>query len=157
MLRRFGFVGGTGLTTSISSESSHALIERFNGRFRDECLHLCGDTRRKVAAWRADYNSARPHSRSRYRTPMEVAAEQIPVGHGQSNGGRSLPPHARGNGIQQPPLPPGLNLGPGAAIFARRLGQRGLPLQKTEHHGHTTPGRLALDTVKGFVRRLHLP
>jgi putative transposase len=44
-----------------------AFIESFNGRLRDECLHVhqflsLDDARRKIEAWRRDYNHDRPHS-----------------------------------------------------------------------------------------------
>jgi putative transposase len=55
-------------------------IESFNGRFRDECLNAnwfpnLFDARSKIAGWRDDYNSARPHSSLAYRTPGEFAAQ----------------------------------------------------------------------------------
>ncbi len=55
----------------------NAFMESFNGRFRDECLNehwflSLGDARRITAAWRADYNCARPHSALGYRTPDEA-------------------------------------------------------------------------------------
>ena len=53
-------------------------VESFNGRFRDECLNVswfCNlfDARRKIAAWREEYNERRPHSSLGYRTPLEFA------------------------------------------------------------------------------------
>jgi putative transposase len=53
-------------------------IESFNGRLRDECLnanwfHNLADARRKIEAWREEYNSQRPHSSLGYRTPNEFA------------------------------------------------------------------------------------
>ena len=55
-------------------------VESFNGRFRDECLNTnwfrnLFDARIKIAGWRHDYNSARPHSSLAYRTPGEFAAQ----------------------------------------------------------------------------------
>jgi putative transposase len=55
-------------------------IESFNGRFRDECLNAnwfrnLFDARIKIAGWRRDYNSSRPHSSLGYRTPGEFAAQ----------------------------------------------------------------------------------
>lgn len=55
-------------------------VESFNGRFRDECLNAnwfrnLFDARIKIAGWRHDYNSARPHSSLAYRTPGEFAAQ----------------------------------------------------------------------------------
>jgi putative transposase len=51
-------------------------VESFNGRLRDECLNTSwfwnlGDARRKIAAWRDDYNTRRPHSALDYQTPEE--------------------------------------------------------------------------------------
>lgn len=45
----------------------NAYVESFNGRLRDECLNAnwftsLGDARRKIEAWRLDYNQQRPHS-----------------------------------------------------------------------------------------------
>ncbi len=54
-------------------------VESFNGRFRDECLNAnwfatIADARRKIEAWRHDYNNDRPHSSLGYRAPREFAA-----------------------------------------------------------------------------------
>jgi len=54
--------------------TQNAHIESFNGRFRDECLNSnwflnLNDARRKVQAWRLDYNTVRPHSSLAYRSP----------------------------------------------------------------------------------------
>jgi putative transposase len=53
-------------------------VESFNGRFRDECLNPnlfvnLNDARRKIEAWRNEYNRERPHSSLAYRTPDEFA------------------------------------------------------------------------------------
>ena len=53
-------------------------VESFNGRFRDECLNTnwfvnMADARRKIEAWRKEYNEERPHSSLAYRTPEEFA------------------------------------------------------------------------------------
>jgi putative transposase len=53
-------------------------IERFNGKFRDECLNETwfldlADARRKIGDWKWDYNHVRPHSALGYLTPMEFA------------------------------------------------------------------------------------
>jgi putative transposase len=53
-------------------------VESFNGRFRDECLNPnlfinLNDARRKIEAWRNEYNGERPHSSLGYRTPDEFA------------------------------------------------------------------------------------
>ncbi len=56
-------------------------IESFHGRLREESLSVSWfqnlfDARRKIAAWRFDYNQERPHSSLGYRTPKEFAAAQ---------------------------------------------------------------------------------
>jgi putative transposase len=61
----------------------NSYIESFNGRFRDECLNAnwfenLADARRKIEAWREDYNQARPHSSLAYRTPAEFARAWTP-------------------------------------------------------------------------------
>lgn len=45
----------------------NAVIESFNGCFRDECLNAqvfvsLHDARQKIETWRIDYNEHRPHS-----------------------------------------------------------------------------------------------
>ena len=51
-------------------------MESFNGKLRDECLNTSWfwnlfDARRKISAWKTEYNSRRPHSSLAYRTPDE--------------------------------------------------------------------------------------
>jgi putative transposase len=58
-------------------------IESFNGRLRDECLNAHwfdnpGDARRKIEAWRQDYNQRRPHSALAYRASEEFARAWSP-------------------------------------------------------------------------------
>jgi putative transposase len=53
-------------------------VESFNGKLRDECLNTSWfrnlfDARRRIKAWKRDYNEQRPHSRLRYQTPAEFA------------------------------------------------------------------------------------
>jgi putative transposase len=57
----------------------NGFVESFNGRLRDECLneHLSSSythARRIVEAWRADYNTRRPHTSLDGLTPTEFAA-----------------------------------------------------------------------------------
>jgi putative transposase len=64
--------------------TQNAYIESFNGRFRDECLNVnwfinLYDARRKIAAWRIEYNQLRPHSSLAYRTPEEFRNRESPV------------------------------------------------------------------------------
>lgn len=59
--------------------TQNARVESFHGRLREECLAVSWfqnlfDARRKIAAWRKDYNEQRPHSSLGYRTPVEFAA-----------------------------------------------------------------------------------
>lgn len=63
--------------------TQNAMAESFQGRMRDECLneHLffsMGHVRAVIAAWRADFNTARPHSSLGYRTPAAYAASLKP-------------------------------------------------------------------------------
>jgi putative transposase len=56
----------------------NAFVESFNGRLRDECLnenlfHGLPEARRIIEAWRADYNSTRPHTSLGGLTPREFA------------------------------------------------------------------------------------
>jgi putative transposase len=55
-------------------------VESFHGKLRDECLRVSWfgnlfEARRKIAAWRTEYNRERPHSSLGYRTPEEFARE----------------------------------------------------------------------------------
>lgn len=59
--------------------TQNARVESFHGRLREECLAVSWfenlfDARRKIAAWRKEYNEERPHSSLGYRTPAEFAA-----------------------------------------------------------------------------------
>ncbi len=59
----------------------NCFVESFNGRFRDECLNLhwflsLADARRKIEAWRIDYNMVRPHGSLGDLTPEEYARTQ---------------------------------------------------------------------------------
>jgi putative transposase len=59
--------------------TQNAYIESFNGKFRDECLndHFFNNlahARAVIAAWRRDYNEARPHSSLGRIPPAEFAA-----------------------------------------------------------------------------------
>jgi putative transposase len=61
--------------------TQNARVESFNGRLREECLAVSWfqnlfDARRKIAAWRKEYNEERPHSSLGYLTPSEFAARE---------------------------------------------------------------------------------
>jgi Integrase core domain len=54
-------------------------VESVHGRLREECLNASWfvnlfDARKKIGAWRREYNEERPHSSLGYRTPAEFAA-----------------------------------------------------------------------------------
>jgi putative transposase len=60
----------------------NAFVESFNGRLREECLNVnwftsLADARRKLEAWRQDYNGQRPHSSLAYQTPSEFAQREL--------------------------------------------------------------------------------
>jgi len=61
--------------------TQNARVESFHGRLREECLAVSWfqnlfDARRKIAAWRKEYNEERPHSGLGYKTPKEFAQAQ---------------------------------------------------------------------------------
>jgi len=63
--------------------TQNSFIENFNGRFRDECSNAnwfenLADAKRKIEAWRVEYNEARPHTSLAYRTPAEFARQWSP-------------------------------------------------------------------------------
>lgn len=63
----------------------NCFIESFNGKFRDECLNDnlftdLLDARKKIEAWRIDYNTVRPHSSLNDLTPEEFIATLTPTG-----------------------------------------------------------------------------
>ena len=56
-------------------------VESFHARLREECLNVSWfqnlfDAKRKIAAWRTEYNEERPHSSLGYLTPKEYAARE---------------------------------------------------------------------------------
>jgi len=56
--------------------TENGYIESFNGRLRDECLNVnqflsLADAKRKIEAWRQDYNHHRPHGSLEHLTPAE--------------------------------------------------------------------------------------
>jgi putative transposase len=61
----------------------NGFIESFNGRLRDELLNetlftSLAQARVATALWRADYNTARPHSQIAWQTPDEFASTFTP-------------------------------------------------------------------------------
>ena len=81
--------------------TQNARVESFHGRLREECLAVSWfenlfDARRKIAAWRKDYNEERPHSSLGYRTPAEFAATvRVEEGCGKDGGCATLENAAR--------------------------------------------------------------
>jgi putative transposase len=89
-------------------------VESFQGWLRKECLNLSWfqnlfDARRKIAAWRKEYNEERAHSSLGYRAPKEFAAQaasfyRVELGQEASNVG-PLPqtpiPAQTGNGTER--------------------------------------------------------
>jgi putative transposase len=74
--------------------TQNAHVESFHGRLREECLAVSWfqnlfDARRKVAAWRKEYNEERPHSSLGYKTPTEFAAAQAASFDGDERGARN--------------------------------------------------------------------
>jgi hypothetical protein len=82
-------------------------VESFHGRLREECLNLSCfqnllDARRKITAWRKEYNEERPHSSHGYKTTKEFAAQaasfyRVELGQEASNAGPCPRPHPRSN------------------------------------------------------------
>jgi putative transposase len=65
--------------------TDNAIIESFNGRFREECLNAhwlesIEDAKEKIDAWRWDYNEHRPHRSLEGLTPREFAEESMHPG-----------------------------------------------------------------------------
>lgn len=60
--------------------TDNAMVESFNGRFRQECLNehwflSLEDARCKIEQWRSFYNEERPHSALGWQTPAEFARQ----------------------------------------------------------------------------------
>jgi Integrase core domain len=71
---------------SLHNQNAH--VESFHGRLREECLNISWfqnlfDARRKIAAWRTEYNEERPHSSLGYRTPKEFAEQERATSYGK--------------------------------------------------------------------------
>jgi putative transposase len=75
--------------------TQNAHVESFHGRLREECLNVSWfqnlfDARRKIAAWRKEYNEERPHSSLGYRTPKEFAEQARTMSYGKDGDGVAL-------------------------------------------------------------------
>jgi putative transposase len=81
IMDRWAYENGVELDFSRrGTPTDNALVESFNGRFRQECLNehwflSLDDARRKIEAWRRFYNEERPHSAIGWKTPAEFARE----------------------------------------------------------------------------------
>jgi putative transposase len=58
--------------------------ERFNGKFRDECLSVewfrsRAEAKVVIETWRLHFNAIRPHSSLNYLTPLEFKQQHHPV------------------------------------------------------------------------------
>jgi putative transposase len=74
--------------------TQNARVESFHGRLRDECLNVSWfqnlfDAKRKIAAWKIEYNEDRPHSSLGYKTPKEFAAAEAASLHRVERGARN--------------------------------------------------------------------
>jgi putative transposase len=80
-LDRWAYENGVTLDFSRPGKpTDNPFIESFNGSFRDECLNTnwflsIEDAKEKIAAFKHDYNSFRPHSALGGRTPNQVLEE----------------------------------------------------------------------------------
>jgi putative transposase len=79
----------------------NAFIESFNGSLRDELLNeelfdSLADARRKLAMWRYDYNSVRPHSSLQNRTPRISIRPTLVMTAGPTGGRSPALPSASG-------------------------------------------------------------
>lgn len=68
--------------------TQNAHVESFHGRLREECLRVSWfrnlfDARKKVTAWKMEYNEQRPHSSLGYRTPAEFATVALNLSRGK--------------------------------------------------------------------------
>ena len=107
----------------------NAHVESFHGKLRDECLNASWfqnlfDARRKIAAWREEYNEERPRSSLGYRTPAAFARA---IG-GREGCGKDAPgktetgfPPALGNPAQGAGFPLSHRPGDGDSSLSREL------------------------------------
>ena len=75
-------------TSSRGKPTQNGRVESFHARLREECLNVSWfqnlfDARRKIAAWRTEYNDERPHSSLGYLTPTEFAARSETTSYGK--------------------------------------------------------------------------
>ena len=84
VLDQWAYLNGVELDfTRPGKPTDNALIESFNGRFREECLNeswflSLEDAREKVEAWRQFYNRERPHGSLGNLSPVDFAGVLMP-------------------------------------------------------------------------------
>ena len=109
----FVFAAASAVAHPASSSASrckptqNALIESFNGKFRDECLNQnwfvdLRDAREVIDAWRVDHNTVHPHSSVRYLTPEEFAESVAARPASPSTPVVSIDPAWAGSDVQEP-------------------------------------------------------
>jgi len=83
VLDQWAYLNGVELDFSRPGKpTDNALIEAFNGRFREECLNeswflSLEDAREKVEEWRQHYNQERPHGSLGNVPPLEFAGALV--------------------------------------------------------------------------------
>jgi putative transposase len=83
MLDQWAYLNGVELDfIRPGKPTDNALIEAFNGRFRQECLNenwflSLEDAREKVEEWRQHYNGERPHGALGNLSPVEFTGVQV--------------------------------------------------------------------------------
>ena len=86
VLDQWAYLNGVELDfTRPGKPTDNALIESFNGRFREECLNeswflSLEDAREKVEAWRQFYNRERPHGSLGNVPPLEFTRIRETIG-----------------------------------------------------------------------------
>ena len=84
VMDRWAYENGVALDFSrCSTPTDNALVESFNGRFRQDRLNehwflSLADAKCTLDAWRRFYNEERPHSAVAWKTPAESAREHGP-------------------------------------------------------------------------------
>jgi putative transposase len=80
-LDQWAYLNGVELDFSRPGKpTDNALIESFNGRFREECLNQSWflsleDAQEKVESWRVEYNYSRPHGALGNISPREFITD----------------------------------------------------------------------------------
>ena len=82
-LDQWAYFNGVELDFSrLGKPTDNAVIESFNGRFREECLNeswflSLDDAREKIEQWRLYYNGQRPHSALGNLAPKQFAMAEV--------------------------------------------------------------------------------